>query len=445
MSSVFFADDEEHLRNVTGQTFQLANISAQLFDGAKKLLSELDRNFEGVVISDIRMPGMDGIELLKLIVQIDPELPVILVTGHGDVELAVECMRQGAYDFIEKPYEPDRLVETARRALEKRRLTMENRELRSILDAKVTLGVELSGHSQLIKDVRQQLLTLAPLEADILLVGQAGTGKDVAAQMLHSASARADWPFVHINCAALPADLVEIELFGHEAGAFPSATRARFGKFEHARGGTVFLDEVENLPLAVQAKILHAVQDRKITRLGSNDPIELDIRLVASAKTDLRAEIAAGRFRSDLYYRLAGAEVKLPALDERREDIPQLFKELVQRARVRHKRKSAEIAPYVFELLIARKWPGNMRELQNVAERFVLGLDLELTAIYRTGAEGASLAEQLANHERALITASLMANKGRINQTYEALGISRKALYEKMQKHGLNREDYSGE
>lgn len=445
MSTILFVDDEEHLRLAAGQTFQLADLSVQLFDGAQKLLTHVNREFDGVVVTDIRMPQMDGIELLKAVQAVDSGFPVILVTGHGDVELAVECMRLGAYDFIEKPYEPTRLVETVRRALEKRHLTLENRELRTTLAAQAGSGIQLSGHSQLIEEVRKQLMTLAALETDILLIGETGTGKDVAAQMLHSASARSDRPFVHINCAALPSDLVEIELFGHEIGAFPSAIRSRFGKFEHARGGTVFLDEIETLSLEVQAKLLHAVQNRQITRLGANDPIALDVRFIAAAKSDLREAIDAGGFRSDLYYRLAGSEVRLPTLDERREDIPRLFNELIARSAARHNREIPEVPHNVYGLLAARQWPGNVRELQNVADRFVLGLDLELSAVYQAGRQAQALPDQLLNHERALIAASLAANGGRLNQTYEALGISRKSLYEKMQRHGLDREDFSDE
>lgn len=445
MSTILFADDEEHLRLAAGQTFQLADMSVQLFDGAQKLLTHVNREFDGVVVTDIRMPKMDGIELLKAVQEVDSGFPVILVTGHGDVELAVDCMRLGAYDFIEKPYDPTRLVETVRRAMEKRHLTLENRELRSTLAAQAGSGIQLSGHSQLIGEVRKQLMTLAALETDILLIGETGTGKDVAAQMLHNSSARSDRPFVHINCAALPSDLVEIELFGHEIGAFPSAVRARFGKFEHARGGTVFLDEIETLSLEVQAKLLHAVQNRQITRLGANDPIDLDVRFIAAAKSDLRKAIDAGRFRSDLYFRLAGSEVRLPTLDERREDIPRLFSELIARSAARHNRETPNVPENVYSLLAARQWPGNVRELQNVADRFVLGLDLELSAVYQAGSQAQALPDQLLNHERALIAASLAANGGRLNQTYEALGISRKSLYEKMQRHGLNREDFSDE
>lgn len=440
--TILFADDEDHLRIAANQVFDLAEMNARIFDGGRSLLAEVSHDLDGVVVTDIRMPDFDGLELLRGVLEIDPEFPVILVTGHGDVELAVGCMREGAYDFIEKPYEPSRLVETVKRALDKRRLTLDNRNLRQKLASGPGVSMQLSGHSPLIDDVRRRIEALAGAETDVLITGATGTGKGVAAQILHAASERADRPFVHINCAALPVDLVEIELFGHEAGAFPSAMRSRFGKLEHARGGIVFLDEVETLPLNVQAKLLHVIEDREITRLGSNDPIELDVRFIAAAKTDLKIEAQEGRFRSDLYFRLAGAEVTLPSLDERREDVPKLFVELVERSAVRHKRKAPQIPPAVLGLLASRSWPGNIRELNNVAERFVLGLDMQLATIYQTAHSGQSLSEKLADHERALIAASLASHNGSLKGTYEALGVSRKALYEKMQKYGLDREKF---
>lgn len=443
MSKILFIDDEEYLRIAAQQTFELAELPITPLDTAKKALTEIDRNFGGIIISDIRMPEMDGIKLLGEVLKIDTEIPVILVTGHGDVDLAVECMRLGAYDFIEKPYEPNRLVETARRALEKRELTLENRVLRTTLHAKSDIERRLTGKSEIILDVKKKINSLATLETDVLIVGETGTGKDLVAKILHDSSTRANMPFVYINCAALPVDMVEIELFGHEIGAFPSAVHAKYGKFEHARGGTVYLDELECLSLNVQAKILHAIEDRCVTRLGSNQPIELDVRFIAAVQNDLRDEIAQGRFRSDLYYRLSGAEIKLPTLVERKQDIPKLFGELVEGACARHKLETPKISPSVFELLIARNWPGNIRELKNVAERFVLGLDLELAAIYQSSPKQNTLSDQIAQYERALISASLQANEGRINQTYEELGISRKALYDKMQKYDLDRDDYT--
>lgn len=445
MNKILFADDEEHLRRVADQSFKLEGLSADLFCDASELLPHVSRDLQTVIVTDIKMPKMGGVELLKKVMEIDPTIPVILITGHGDVDLAVSCMRDGAYDFLEKPYAPARLIEAVKRGMEKRSLILENRSLLVRLQDQPNMKRKLTGASNQINKARKRLQSLAPLETDVLIMGETGTGKNVAAQTLHDLSARCDRPFVQINCAAIPRDMVEIELFGYEPGAFSSAVRTKYGKFEYARGGTVFLDEVEALDLDVQAKLLNAVQERQITRLGANEPVELDVRFVSASKKDLKAEVAAGRFRSDLYYRLAGAEVQLPSLSERPEDIPSIFSELVQRACHKHKRDMPDIKAATLNLLIARKWPGNVRELNNVAERFVLGIDLEIVPDAVIGNENNSLADQVANFERAAIVSSLSSYNGKINPTFQALGISRKALYDKMQKYGLNREDFSQE
>ena len=440
--TILFVDDEEHLRLAAEQALNLEDLPVNCLGQAEKALAQIGRNFPGILVTDIRMPGMDGIELMRRALEIDSEFPVILVTGHGDVELAVQCMREGAYDFLEKPYAPSRLVETVRRALDKRRLTLENRALRSQVGGRDAIEARLNGRSAAMVNLRHQIRAIAATEADMLIVGATGTGKEVAARALHRASARGDWPFVHINCAALPEALIESELFGHEAGAFPGATRARYGKFEHARGGTVFLDEIESMPRPMQAKLLHAIQNRAITRLGSNDPVELDVRFVAASKTDLEAEAAAGRFRSDLLYRLNVVTLRVPDLTERREDIPRLFVQLVNEAAARYKRPAPDVPGAVLNAVSARTWPGNVRELRNAADRFALGLDLAIGdgAVGATPVEGrANLSDKVADFERALIAASLTAHGGSLKETYEALGLSRKALYEKMQKYGLDR------
>lgn len=440
--TILFVDDEEHLRLAAEQALQLADLPVTCLAQAEKALARISRNFPGILVTDIRMPGMDGIQLMRRALEIDSEFPVILVTGHGDVELAVQCMREGAYDFLEKPYAPSRLVETVRRALDKRRLTLENRALRSQVGGRDAIEARLTGRSAAMVDLRHQIRAIAATEADVLIIGATGTGKEVAARALHRASTRGDWPFVHINCAALPEALIESELFGHEAGAFPGATRARYGKFEHGRGGTVFLDEIESMPQPMQAKLLHAIQNRAITRLGSNDPVELDVRFVAASKTDLEAEAAAGRFRSDLLYRLNVVTLRVPDLTERREDIPRLFVQLVNEAAARYKRPAPVVPGAVLNAVSARTWPGNVRELRNAADRFALGLDLAIGdgAVGATPVEGrANLSDKVADFERALIAASLTAHGGSLKETYEALGLSRKALYEKMQKYGLDR------
>jgi two-component system C4-dicarboxylate transport response regulator DctD len=438
---ILFVDDEEPLRIAAQQTLELADLDCVCFDRAAPALDEIDPEFPGILVSDIRMPGMDGTQLLRAALQKDPELPVILVTGHGDLDLAVGMMREGAYDFIEKPYPPERLTDAVRRALAMRRLTIENRKLRSQVAPLIGIKDSLRGPSREMETVRRQIATVATTDADVLITGETGTGKGLAAQALHAASLRAQRPFVSINCAALPADMIESELFGHEPGAFPGAMRARAGKFEHARRGTVFLDEIDSLPLALQAKLLHAVETRSISRLGSHERIDLDVRFLAASKSDLEAAAARGAFRADLLYRLNVVTIRMPPLSARREDIPTLFLTFVAQAADRHGYPHPMVPGAVLDAIAARDWPGNARELRNAAERYVMGLP---DVPERASATTATLSERVAEHERALIAASLAANSGRMKETYESLGISRKALYEKIQRYGLDRESFSG-
>jgi len=437
--TVLFVDDEEELRHATAQTLMLADIPATILDKPELALAQISRGFPGVLVTDIRMPGNDGLWLMRKALEVDPEFPVILITGHGDVNLAVQSMREGAYDFIEKPFAPSRLVTTIQRALEKRRLTIENRALKREVGGRDKLEARLIGRSDAMVDLRKQVRTIAATDADVLITGATGVGKDVTAHALHDLSARGPHPFVHINCAALPVDLVESELFGHEAGAFPGAMRARFGKFEFARQGTVFLDEIDSLPVALQAKLLHAIQERQITRLGANDPVALDIRIIAAAKTDLAAAVAAGTFRADLLYRLNVVTLHVPLLSERRDDIPSLFLNLAAQAAARYSKQLDDIPAAILSQMATQDWPGNVRELRNAADRFVLGLDPASAPTKSDVPE--TLAQKVAEHEKSLILAALTAQDGSLKHTYEALGLSRKALYEKMQKYGISKAD----
>ena len=437
--TVIFVDDEEDLRLATQQSLMLADIPVKVFDRAEAALAQISRGFDGILVTDIRMPERDGLWLMRKVLEIDPEFPVILVTGHGDVNLAVQSMREGAYDFIEKPFAPSRLVTTIQRARDKRRLTIENRALKREVGGRDKLEARLIGRSDAMVALRKELNAIAATDADVLVTGPTGSGKDMTARALHDLSARAPYPFVHINCAALPVDLVESELFGHEAGAFPGAMRARFGKFEFARQGTVFLDEIDSLPVTVQAKLLHAIQDRRITRLGANEPVALDIRVIAAAKSDLEAAVAAGSFRADLLYRLNVVTVAVPPLSARRDDIPSLFLNLAAQAAARYSRPLPDVPPALLAQMATQDWPGNVRELRNAADRFVLGLDPSGTAPDDEGDQ--TLAARMAAHEKSLIMAALTAQGGSLKQTYEALGLSRKALYEKMQKYGLSKTD----
>lgn len=438
---VLLVDDEEELRRSTAQSLDLSGFVVRDFVSAERALDFVSPGFNGVLVSDIRMPGMDGMTLMAHVRDIDPDIPVILVTGHGDVQLAVKAMREGAYDFMEKPFTAQQLADMVARAIDRRRLVLENRLLRAAAGKRDDLEARLPGRTQAMIDLRYRLRAVAATDADMLIIGDTGTGKEVAARALHDLSGRATSPFVAINCAALPDTLIESELFGHEAGAFPGALRARFGKFEHARGGTVLLDEIGSMPIDLQAKLLRVIQDRAVTRLGSNDAVQLDVRFVATSKADLEAEVAAGRFRADLFYRLNVVTLRMPSLAARRDDVPLLFLQLVTEAAGRYRREAVEVPPSIIAALARRDWPGNVRELRNAADRYVLGLGATPAgeAIADQGEE--KLAERVAEFERGVIASALRAHRGSLKPVYESLGISRKTLYEKMQKYGLDKAD----
>ena len=441
---VLFVDDEEHLRLASAQALELAGLDVECFDNGETVADKVSRNFNGVVVTDIRMPGINGIELMQNLLEIDPELPVVLITGHGDIQLAVEAMRAGAYDFIEKPFASTHLSDVVVRALEKRAMTLELRRLRSVVGGRDKLEARLIGRAPNMVEVRRQIRAVAATQADVLIIGDTGTGKEVAARALHAISDRRDKPFVAINCGALPADLIESELFGHEAGAFAGAMRSRYGKFEHGQYGTVFLDEIESMPQELQVKLLRVIQDRKITRLGSNEQIDLDVRFIAASKENLELAASQGRFRKDLLYRINVVTLKMPPLNERCEDIPRLFMALANEAAARYRRDIIDVPAALLSSLANKNWPGNVRELRNAAERFVLGLEVFNQGENNEGCTS-SLAEKMANLERNVIVAELTAQNGSLKETYESLRISRKSLYEKMQKYGLSRDDFSGD
>ncbi|APF39590.1 DNA-binding transcriptional response regulator, NtrC family, contains REC, AAA-type ATPase, and a Fis-type DNA-binding domains [Chelatococcus sambhunathii] len=438
-AQILLADDEDDLRIASVQGLELAGFAVRGFASAEEVLSRVGYDFDGLVMTDIRMPGMDGMSLMNRIHEIDPDIPVVLLTGHADVQLAVRAMREGAYDFVEKPFTVQNLGDIARRALDRRALVLENRRLRALAGKRDDIETRLPGRSALMVDLRYRLRAIAATDADVLIVGDTGTGKEVAARALHDISARAGRPVVAINCAAMPAALMESELFGHEAGAFPGALRPRYGKFEHARGGTILLDEIGSMPLELQAKLLRVIQERVITRLGSNEPVPLDVRFIALSKSDLDKEVAAGRFRADLYYCLNVVSLRMPALAARPEDIPLLFLQLVAEARARYRRDDIEVPAHVIAAVSQRAWPGNVRELRNAADRFVLGLGCADEEGADESGEPASLASRVADYEKRLIASALAASGGALKPVYEGFGISRKTLYEKMQKYGLTR------
>ncbi|SOH92231.1 two-component system, NtrC family, C4-dicarboxylate transport response regulator DctD [Monaibacterium marinum] len=436
---VILVDDEADVREAIAQSLELKGYDVLALPNAMRALEVISEDFEGCIISDIRMPRMDGLAFLDAIRERDAELPVILITGHGDVPLAVSALHAGAFDFIEKPFETDRLADAVARALGVRRLALENRVLRSELESRDWLESNLVGRAPVMTSLRQRLRTIAGSGADVLLLGETGSGKELAARAVHRLSDRSEKPFVAINMAALPETLIESELFGHEAGAFAGAHRARYGRFEHARGGTVFLDEIDALPVALQAKLLRVIEERSIERIGSNEAVPLDVRFVAASKANLSARVDGGEFRADLYYRLAVVTVEMPPLSARMEDVPRLFQHLVNQSALRHRRTPAPINGELFTLMAARDWPGNVRELRNAADRFVLGLDVLTSDTPRLAK---NLPDRIEKFERAAIAAELTGQGGNVKATYEALGISRKTLYDKMQRHGLEREQF---
>ncbi|VVM93429.1 C4-dicarboxylate transport transcriptional regulatory protein DctD [Pseudomonas fluorescens] len=439
LNSVIVVDDEASIRTAVEQWLGLSGFAVQLFARADECLAQLPEHFPGVIISDVRMPGMDGLQLLAELQARDSDLPVILLTGHGDVPMAVEAMRSGAYDFLEKPFTPQHLLGSLRRALEKRQLVLENRRLHEQADLKARLETTLLGMSQGLQQLRRQVLDLANLPVNVLLRGETGSGKERVARCLHDFGPRAAKPFVALNCAAIPEALFEAELFGHESGAFTGAQGKRIGKLEYANGGTLFLDEIESMPLAQQAKLLRVIQEQKLERLGANQSISVDLRIIAATKPDLLAEARAGRFREDLAYRLNVAELRLAPLRERREDIPLLFDFFARTTAERLQRSVPPLTGAQLAQLLSHDWPGNVRELANAAERHALGLG-------SSGAEGdavgPSLAEQIEAFEAQCLRAALRQSGGEIKAVMEALQLPRRTLNEKMQRHGLVREDF---
>ncbi|WP_287811204.1 sigma-54 dependent transcriptional regulator [Pseudomonas sp.] len=442
-TQVVLIDDDPHLRQALSQTLDLAGLKILSLGDANGLAGRIERDWPGVVVSDIRMPGLDGLALLQQLHAQDSELPVLLITGHGDVPLAVQAMRAGAYDFLEKPFASDALLDSVRRALALRRLVLDNRSLRLALSDRHELSARLVGQSPSILRLRQQIGALAATKADVLILGETGAGKEVVARALHDLSSRRNGPFVAINAGALAESVVESELFGHEPGAFTGAQKRRIGKFEFANGGTLFLDEIESMSLDVQVKLLRLLQERVVERLGGNQLIPLDIRIIAATKEDLRQAADQGRFRADLYYRLNVASLRIPPLRERGEDVLILFEHFANAASDRHGLLPNQLQPAERALLMRHGWPGNVRELQNAAERFALGLDLELEShVAGAGPQApaamtGSLSEQVENFERALIAAEMVRQHNSMRSLAEALGIPRKTLHDKLRKHGL--------
>lgn len=399
------------------------------------------RGFAGIVVTDLKMPVMDGQELLSRLHDLDPDIPVIMLSAYGDISSAVLAMRRGATDFVERPIDMEDMKLRIERALRTRELVLENRALKMELANAPEIAGRIIGNSPAMQSLRESVANLAGTDATVLIHGATGTGKEVVARALHHLGKRSRGRFVAINCGGFSENMIESELFGHEAGAFTDAKQRRIGLVEHAKGGTLFLDEIESMPLGLQVKILRMLQERVISRLGSNEEIKIDVRVVAATKTDLREASSRREFREDLYYRLNVAELHIPALNERRDDVPQLFSHFVAEFAQRHQREPSRITPSDMEALLSHDWRGNVRELRNIAERFVLGLGA-LPNILKENKANAnrSLSEQLDAIEAMLIRNAMAAAHGNVMTAAGMLGLPRRTLSEKLRKHGIEAE-----
>lgn len=436
---VLIVEDDADVRHGCQQTLELEGIDAEAVETAEQARQLVRAGFAGIVVTDICLPAMNGLTLMAQLLELDSDLPVVLMTGHGDVMMAVQAMKNGAYDFIEKPFSPDYLVEVVRRALERRRLTLEVNALRARLRDRDTIEARILGQSPLIERVRHLVSELGNSEVDVLILGETGTGKELVARCLHEASALRDGNFVALNCGGLPESLFESEILGHEAGAFTGASKRRIGKIEHANGGTLFLDEIESMPISMQVKLLRVLQERTVERLGSNKPIPVRCRVIAATKVDLRALAERGGFRLDLYYRLSVATFPLPPLRDRREDIGLLFEHFALQAASRHGRPVLGPDSMRIRQMMAYDWPGNVRELRNVADRCVLGIEQGYPPFGTSPQpEVPPLAKMVEAFERTLIAEALRQNGNSLARASEELQVPKTTLHDKIRRYGLS-------
>jgi two-component system nitrogen regulation response regulator NtrX len=437
---VLIVDDEAAIRRSLAGILADEGYEAALAEDGERALAAVRERTPDLVLLDIAMPGRDGIEILEDLRRAYPALPVVMMSGHGTVETAVRATQLGAFDFIEKPLSLEKLLLTVRHALEKSSLERENRELR----AKSLRAHEILGASAPIQRLKEQIALAAPTNGWVLISGENGTGKEMVAKQLHVLSKRASGPFVEVNCAAIPEELIESELFGHEKGAFTGAIAQKRGKFELANGGTIFLDEIADMSLRTQAKILRILQEHKFERVGGSETIDVDVRVIAATNKSLEKEIQDGKFREDLYYRLNVIPFHVPALRERREDIALLAQAFVKEFCADSAVPQKTLAPRTLALLGTYAWPGNVRELRNLVERLVLmtpearirpeDLPEELRGgVVRAGAAaGSSLEDARRDFERRFLLARLHEHGGNISRTAEAIGLARESLSRKL-------------
>jgi DNA-binding NtrC family response regulator len=447
LGTILIVDDEPNILASLRRALALESYAVETAESGRAALDRLAKISPDLALLDLAMPEMDGLELLKRLKKRLPELPVVMMSGHGTIETALQATRLGAFDFVEKPLSSESLLITVRNALKLVSLKRENETLRQEAgDLR-----RMVGRSAAMQKVRNTIDKVAPTQGRVLITGPNGTGKELVAWAIHQGSTRVDAPFIKVNCAAIPEELIESELFGHEKGAFTGATQQRKGKFEQAHGGTLFLDEIGDMSAGAQAKVLRVLQEGELERVGGSDTLRVDVRVLAATNKAMPAEIEAGRFREDLYYRLNVVQIEVPALRQRRDDIPLLARHFLDVASVAHGKRTKELHPSALTLLMQHDWPGNIRELKNSIERLVILSDGENVSIdevreflpvgeppKKSYQRGLSLKEMVAVAERDIVLQALEDNEQHVSKTATALQLERSHLYKKMKALGID-------
>jgi len=453
MARILIVDDEESIRDVLRQLFEYEGHEVETAASGAAALAGLDGSRPDAVFLDVKMPGMDGLEVLERIRASSPVTPVVMISGHATIDTAIEATRRGAYDFLEKPLDTDRLLVTLRNVLEVRGLSESVARFRSEVEERY----RIVGESSAIRRVMERVERVAPTDTRVLVTGENGTGKELVARAIHRLSRRSDRPFVEVNCAAIPSELIESELFGHVKGSFTGAVQDRAGRFEQADGGTLFLDEVGDMSTAAQAKVLRALEEGRVRRVGGQKAKEVDVRVISATNKELDREIEQGGFREDLYYRLNVVPIHVPPLRDRREDIPRLVEHFVELMRMREGLPARTFSPEAIDRLRDLEWPGNVRELRNTVERLLIlssgervsPADVEL--LVGGGGKGRDAEEALLqsatyadfkeHSERLFLLAKLRDHDWNVSETARSLDMPRSNLYKKMERYDLKRED----
>ena len=447
MASILIVDDEPGVRTALGGVLRDEGYTVEAVESGEACLERVVGQAFDLVLLDVWMPGIDGLETLQRLRERQVDAQVVVISGHGSVESAVRAIKLGAYDFVEKPLSLDKAVLVVRNALRQRLLEAENRDLRAQVDRRFVMV----GDSPVMRHLREQVLLAAPTNGRVLVLGENGTGKELVARTLHAHSRRRSEPFVEVNCAAIPEELIESELFGHSKGAFTGAVADRRGRFEHAHGGTIFLDEIGDMSLKTQAKVLRALQEQVIQPVGGTSSVRVDVRVVAATNKDLQEEIRAGRFREDLFFRLNVVPIFVPPLRDRTDDVPRLAEHFMATLAAEYGRRVKRFAPEAMARLQRYPWPGNVRELHNVVERLLIMVhestvtlqdvsfvgDAPMTQVAPAAALTLPLAEARDRFERDYILHVLAASQGNISRTADVLAVERSNLYKKMRAFGI--------